>query len=124
MNAAVKKKDIASGAEVNAIGTELADIRDKLDLEYKRAQAQSRQDEADAVAQMEAMAERTLRLARAEWSKKESRIAEAVVETEGSLRNTLTKFRSDLERCSFDDIVNSFVARAIRSDSHPEEGHS
>ena len=124
MNAAVKKKDIASGAEVNAIGTELADIRDKLDLEYKRAQAQSRQDEADAVAQMEAMAERTLRLARADWSTNESRIAEAVMETEGSLRNTLTEFRSGLERCSFDDIVRSFVARAIRSDPHPEEEHS
>ena len=124
MNAAVKKQDIASGAEVNAIGAELADIRDKLDLEYKRAQAQSRQDEADAVAQMEAMAERTLRLARAEWSKKESRIAEAVMETEGSLRNTLTKFRSDLERCCFDDIVSSFVSRAILFDSRSEEDHS
>ena len=124
MNAAVKKKGIASGAEVNAIGAELAGIRDKLDLEYKRAQAQSRKDEEDAVVQMEAMAERTLDLARAEWTKKESNIATAVTEADDSLQYTLTKFRSDLEKCNFDDIVRSFVAQAIRSDSHPEEGRS
>ena len=124
MNAAVKKKSIASGAEVNAIGAELAGIRDKLDLEYKRAQAQSRKDEEDAVVQMEAMAARTLDLASAEWTKRESSIARAVAEADDSLRNTLTEFRSGLERCSFDDIVRSFVARAIRSDPHPEEEHS
>lgn len=124
MNVAVKKNKIASGAEVNAIGAELADMRDKLDLEYKRAQTQSLKDEEDAVAQMEAMAARTLDLAGAEWSKKESSVTVAVTEAEDSLRNTLAKFRSDLERYSFDDIVQSFVARAIHSDSRPEEGHS
>lgn len=124
MNVAVKKNTIASGAEVNAIGAELADMRDKLDLEYKRAQTQSLKDEEDAVAQMEAMAARTLDLAGAEWSKKEISVTVAVTEAEDSLRNTLAKFRSDLERYSFDDIVQSFVARAIHSDSRPEEGHS
>ena len=85
MNAAVKKKGIASGAEVNAIGAELAGIRDKLDLEYKRAQAQSRKDEEDAVVQMEAMAARTLDLASAEWTKRESSIARAVAEAAASI---------------------------------------
>ncbi len=124
MHVADAKNGATSGAEVNAIGAELADIRDKLDLEYKRAEAQSRQDEASAVAQMETMAARTFDLTHAEWSKKENLIAEAVREAENSLRNTLTQFHSDLESCNFDDIVSSFVARAIQSDSCPEEGHS
>jgi len=123
MDAAVKKTDMAAGAEVNAIGAELADIRDKLDIEYKRAQAQSLQDEAAAASQMEAMAVRTLDLTRAEWSKKESAIAAAVAEAENSLRNTLAQIRSDLMSWNCDDFVLSFVARAIRSDSGPEEGN-